>query len=241
MKTSKEILKEESDIFVDRKVRKAHKWIGDKNFSLELYRKNCSDTYRKEFMTEYDNTIKSRIAKRFRDADLVNCPKTIQDYFTEENYKTKGLFIFGKVGTGKTYNAYALVKYLLAKSLNARIVNLPSLLNIIRASFSKQEVFDSNGDCESRFVKNMSDIEKLINTHILVIDDIGAEKPSEWVAETLYYLINSRYENEKTTIFTSNLSLDELSDVIGDRIASRINEMCDIVEMDGDDKRFKIK
>ena len=190
--------------------------------------------------------IKARIIKRiplrFKDAELQNSGEAVQDYFNKKKYKEKGLFLFGKVGVGKTYDIYALTKSLLKENMDVQVFNLPRLLNVIRASFSKQEVYNEDADDYSyAFVKDMSDIEKLINVEVLMIDDIGAEKPSDWVAETLYHLINSRYEKMKTTIFTSNLNLDELAERINHRIITRIADMCDICEKDGENKRIKEK
>ncbi len=184
--------------------------------------------------------IESRIPLRFKEVELKDSLKVIQDYCSDRKYKKRGFFLYGGFGTGKTYNAYALLKHLIMNDVDAWAFNLPRLLNIIRASFSKQEAYnESTGESSYAFVKNMSDIEKLIDVEVLIVDDIGAEKPSDWVAETLYYLINSRYENRKTTIFTSNLNLDGLVDKVGDRIVSRIMEMCVVYRTEGEDKRMK--
>jgi DNA replication protein DnaC len=72
---------------------------------------------------------------------------------------------------------------------------------------------------------------------VLILDDLGAEKASEWVAETLYILIDDRYGNMKPTVFTSNYSPSELAERLGDRIVSRIMEMCRIIEIKTSDKR----
>lgn len=199
------------------------------------------ETRRKEQLKErVKERIENRIPSKFKNAELKKCLKIVQDYYSQKKHKEKGFFLFGGFGTGKTYNVYALAKQLITDDINVWVFNLPRLLNTIRSSFSKQEVYNEDTDNYSyAFVKDMKDIEGLINVDILIIDDIGAEKPSDWVAETLYYLINSRYEDMRTTIFTSNLSLDKLADRIGDRIVSRIAEMCDVYEISGEDKRLK--
>jgi len=229
---------------IDRKYKLALKEKGriDKMEKEECERERKETEKRElEMKTKRINErIENRIPPKFKNAELENSLKIIQNYFEQEEYKRKGLFLFGNFGTGKTYNIYALAKSLIRRNINVWVFNLPRILNTIRASFSKQEVFnEETGENSSAFVKDMSDIERLIDIDILIIDDIGAEKPSDWVAETLYYLINSRYENMKTTIFTSNLSLDKLADKIGDRIVSRIAEMCDIYEVKGEDRRLK--
>lgn len=87
----------------------------------------------------------------------------------------------------------------------------------------------------SGFQEQLIDARKLI-----VLDDIGAEKASEFVEEFFYLLINTRYENVHPMIFTSNLPLSALAERIGDRIVSRIKEMCEIVKIDGNDRRLKL-
>jgi DNA replication protein DnaC len=92
---------------------------------------------------------------------------------------------------------------------------------------------------------------------VLVLDELGAKRTTAWVEETVFYIINSRYNNKKPTIFTSNYldieeeedtrdsfykkSGDSLVDRIGVRLRSRLYEMCKIVDITGDDYRQKIK
>ena len=208
------------------------------NSALEEKQKEI-ETKNTEFNNKKIETrIVRRIPSRFKNAELQDSSNVVQNYFEKKEYEKKGLFLFGSAGVGKTHNVYALAKSLLKKNMDVRVFNLPRLLNVIRASFSKQEIYNEDTDDYScAFIKDMADIEKLIDLEVLIVDDIGAEKPSDWVAETLYYLINSRYENMKTTIFTSNLNLDELEDRIGDRIVTRIIEMCNVYEMKGENKR----
>jgi DNA replication protein DnaC len=72
---------------------------------------------------------------------------------------------------------------------------------------------------------------------LLVIDDIGAEKPSEWTQERIYSVIDHRYANCMPLIVTSNLPPSKLADQIGERAASRLAEMCQVVAMTGTDRR----
>ena len=73
---------------------------------------------------------------------------------------------------------------------------------------------------------------------LLFLDDLGAENATDFVRDTLYLIINRRYEGKLPVIITSNLDLGELSDSVGDRIASRIAGMCDMVELEGGDRRL---
>jgi len=105
-------------------------------------------------------------------------------------------------------------------------ISIPDLLLRIRASFKD----DSTTEEEI--------IDRFSSVGILMLDDIGSEKPTEWVLQTLYLIIDHRYREMKETYITSNLSLDELSNRLSDRIASRIAGMCKIMKLKGKDKRI---
>lgn len=74
-------------------------------------------------------------------------------------------------------------------------------------------------------------------TELLLVDDLGAAKNSEWVEEITYRLLNGRYEDVRPSIFTTNLPLPQLREQLGDRLASRLVEMCAVVSIDGTDRR----
>jgi DNA replication protein DnaC len=105
-----------------------------------------------------------------------------------------------------------------------RVQNMTSLLFDVKQSFAK---------------KDNDFLDKVLNSKkILMIDDIGAEKVTDWVEEFVYMLVNNRYEDCVPTCFSSNLPLSELAEKIGDRTVSRIKEMCHVVKLDGEDKRL---
>jgi DNA replication protein DnaC len=82
-------------------------------------------------------------------------------------------------------------------------------------------------------------LSKFAGVKILLLDDIGSEKVSDWSKQMFYALIDRRYRNMAQTVITSNLTLQQLSETIDDRIASRISEMCLVVELKGNDFRLK--
>jgi DNA replication protein DnaC len=135
--------------------------------------------------------------------------------------KGKGLYLFGPAGTGKTHLAVMVAQ----EVEGVQFVKVPKLLLSLKANF------DGKG------YENELIIDRLAKLPVLVLDDLGAEKASEWVAETMYILIDERYGNMKPTIITSNHSLSELSERLGDRIVSRIMEMCRVIEIKTSDKR----
>ena len=91
----------------------------------------------------------------------------------------------------------------------------------------------------------MDVLNPVIETDLLVLDDLGAEKTSEWVEETLNLIVNARYSAQRTTIFTSNYEEkgddttdpDSLLCRIGYRMRSRLHEMCELIDLDGADYR----
>jgi len=109
-----------------------------------------------------------------------------------------------------------------------KMISVPDLLLEIRECFSGR-----TGDSESSL------IEKYTGRKCLILDDLGPEKSSEWSIQTLYSIIDRRYRDVRQTLITSNLTLDEIAEKVGDRIASRIAGMCEVVEIKGKDRRLK--
>lgn len=136
--------------------------------------------------------------------------------------KGKGIFFFGGAGTGKTHLA---IKIAQETTLETKFIKMPKLLLDLRSNFN------------SSTAKNKRIIEDLSSVGLLIIDDLGAEKMSDWVAETIYLLIDERYGNIKPTIITSNFDLQELSRRVGDRVCSRIMAMCKLVRLETRDFR----
>ncbi|MBT9153242.1 MAG: DNA replication protein DnaC [Firmicutes bacterium] len=129
---------------------------------------------------------------------------------------TSGLFIMGSYGAGKSHIAAAICNRMLQQEYTCRYANVPETLAKIRATY------DGYGS-ESRI------LDELITVNLLVLDDMGAEKPTEWVADRLYTVIDSRYRHMRPTIYTTNLNLDELAARVGERIVDRVLGSCRIV------------
>lgn len=168
---------------------------------------------------------------RYESAKWHDVPKKIQDHIKTIREHRKGLYIHGGVGTGKTHLLYGIKKGHEEKEVpvnTVRIYNCTEMLRQMRDDFNKTDKYDNHDLLE----------DLLSYRGLLMIDDIGTEKLSEWVLETFYLLVNKRYEENIPTIFTSNLKIGELADRIGDRTVSRIVELCEIVSLDGDDKRI---
>jgi DNA replication protein DnaC len=211
--------------------------------------------------TEEYNAVKKKVAskcqqtmqycgvpKRFLNASMHDFPKKYSDQFRTDT----GLYLCGPRGCGKTHLMAAMIR---EEILNAEpdvfysescapycyeptnfplLINVPEFLLQIRSTFG-QRYLDAEypPDTEAEILKKYS------NQRVLYIDDLGAEKASDWAVSTLYVLIDRRYTAMRRTVISSNLSLDELADRLDDRISSRIAGSSLVVKMTGSDRRLK--
>jgi DNA replication protein DnaC len=138
----------------------------------------------------------------------------------------RGLWFYGSVGTGKTTLAMLVSRAALDAGRSVAIYSLPRLLAEIRATFES--------DSEGSYVDFL---DRLAAVDLLHVDDVGAERTSDWVLEQLYAIVNARYEEERSVIITTNLERDELVEQIRERTVSRLEEMCTLVPLYGEDAR----
>jgi len=161
-----------------------------------------------------------------------------------------GLLFQGPCGVGKTHLAVAIINELIkAKSAKCYFCDFRDLIRNIQKSYSTESTMS-----ESELIA------PIFESHVLVLDELGAKRTSPWVDETIFYIINHRYNHKKLTVFTSNYldrgeeeedkresyykgknHEDSLVDRIGIRLRSRIYEMCKLVTMEGEDYRKKVK
>ena len=145
----------------------------------------------------------------------------------------QGLILMGTVGVGKTHLAVSILKGLTERGFNCLFYEFGTLLKEIQDSYNP-----------ATKTSELGVLAPVLNAEILVLDELGASKPTDWVRDTMAHIINSRYNDQKLTIFTTNY-LDErkrekeetLEDRIGVRLRSRLFEMCRTVEMSGQDFR----
>ncbi|HEV2113715.1 MAG TPA: ATP-binding protein [Terriglobales bacterium] len=168
----------------------------------------------------------------------------VEEYPVEKT----GLLFTGSIGVGKTHLAVGIARELIVgKGVPCLFCDYRELLKEIQNSYNP-----------SVSATEMSILRPVFEAEVLVLDELGAVKPTEWVWDTVSLVLNTRYNDVRTTIITTNLPdqpaagavreshgrgpRDEtLGDRIGERMRSRLHEMCRKVEMTGEDFRQKVK
>ena len=164
------------------------------------------------------------------DSTVVGAVRTFVDELDENLESGRGLWLMGDVGTGKTSLAMLVSKAALELGRSVAIYSLPRLLARIRRTY----------DADAGEQSYLEFFERLTAVDLLHIDDLGAEKRSDWVLEQLYALVDERYESQRAVLVTTNLDQAELEEQIGARTVSRLVEICgDPVCLFGDDRRMR--
>ena len=150
----------------------------------------------------------------------------------EENLAAgKGGWLYGDVGTGKTSLAMLISKLALEAGRSVAVYSLPKLLARIRRTY----------EADANDLSYLEFVERLASVDLLHLDDLGAEKRSDWVLEQLYAIVNERYEAQRAMVVTTNLDQAALEEQIGPRTVSRLVEICgDPLPLFGDDLRYRV-
>ncbi len=181
----------------------------------------------------FDRPPVSDMARDFTGRAAVDDIRRYLDNLDENLDEGRGIWLFGGSGTGKTTLAMLVSKAALEDSRSVAIYSLPKLLARIRRTYDSEPGGDSY----------LSFFERLTSVDLLHIDDLGAEKRSDWVLEQLYALVNERYEAQRSILVTTNLDELELKEQIGHRTVSRLVEMCGdfMIPLHGKDHRESVQ
>jgi DNA replication protein DnaC len=207
----------------------------------------------------------ARIPRRYEHCELANYdtdfpgahPSLADAHFIASNFARKcdphgdkGLLIIGKIGTGKTHLAVGVMKELIVnRGIPCLFYDYRELLKEIQNSYNTTVQ-----------TTELDVLRPVFETDVLVLDELGAVKPTEWVWDTVSLILNTRYNDNRITIITTNFDdqpaagvtnslssaraasrAETLGDRIGERMRSRLHEMCRIITLDGADFRQKFR
>ena len=156
---------------------------------------------------------------------IMRAMKIYVDNFAELSRQGKGLLLYGDVGTGKTFAAACVVNALIDAGYPCLMTNFARVLNTLWGTEKKQDYIDN-----------------LNSFRLLVLDDLGAERRSEYSQEQVFNVIDARYRAKLPLIITTNLEIDEIKnpkDIGNARIYDRILEMCHPIRLSGCNRRRK--
>ncbi len=183
--------------------------------------------------------IGSGIPRRFRSVSFDANPireldpmvlRQVRDFVADidENLDAgRGRWFYGDVGTGKTSLAMLISQAALEAGRSVAIYSVPQLLADIKATYE-----DGAGSSYLDLFRRLSRVD------LLHLDDLGAEKRTEWVLEQLYAIVNERWQEQRSIVVTTNLdNRDQLREQVGERTVSRLSEMCATIPIMGRDLR----
>lgn len=204
--------------------------------------KSANIPSRYEHCTLADFEIRFEGANRSLAAARLAAGRFVEEYPIEK----AGLLLIGPIGVGKTHLAVGIMQELIrSKGVHCRFCDYRELLKEIQNSYNPTVQ-----------ATELEILQPVFQAEVLVLDELGAVKPTEWVWDTVSHILNTRYNDKRTTIITTNFSdqaagqlsgpraaarEETLGDRIGERMRSRLHEMCRVVQMDGSDFRQRVQ
>jgi DNA replication protein DnaC len=216
----------------------------ERRVSRMLGRAHIPRRYEHCTLENYDTDLP--YSHRTQGVALLTARKFIENYPLETG--GRGLLLTGSIGVGKTHLAVGILQALVAeRGATGLFYDYRDLLKQVQNSYNAQV-----RETELEVLRPVFEAE------VLVLDELGASKPTDWVWDTVAHILNTRYNDRRTTIITTNYANlgplggpqknpdktareETLGDRIGERMRSRLQEMCVVVEMQGEDFRQKVK
>lgn len=172
-------------------------------------------------MIDFDDPVERA---EWLEANMQRIPARYRGADPDETDVGGGLFLFGPVGTGKTHKAAGVMRAHIERFDRARWITVPVWLHEQRES-----------------IKTGAEVKPLAywtGGRLLVLDDIGVERATDWAVESLYVLVADAYNRETPLVVTSNLTFELLADRLGPRIVDRLVEICSPIELSGRSRRM---
>jgi DNA replication protein DnaC len=208
-----------------------------------LGRAHIPKRYEHCILESYDTNLP--YSHRTQVSARLTAKKFIEGYPLETD--GKGLLLTGSIGVGKTHLAVAILQALVSeRGATGLFFDYRDLLKQVQNSYNQRVS-----------ATELEVLAPVFEAEVLVLDELGASKPTDWVWDTVAHILNTRYNDRRTTIITTNyanagplgtesgarasMREETLGDRIGERMRSRLQEMCVVVEMQGEDFRQKVK
>lgn len=230
-------------VFIRARIPERYRHCDFENFETDNEHENIS----REQLEKWNRSLAQAkmIVQRFAEEYMPPTPETGFE---------QGLLLMGPCGVGKTHLAVAALKQIVGRGHSGVFYDYRELLKEIQDSY--------NPESQST---EMSVLEPVLKAEVLVLDDVGSSKPSPWALETVGHILNTRYNERRVTLLTSNFLdadsaasaplprtqaggfgrapavEDTLSERVGTRIRSRLYEMCRTVEIVAPDYRKEIR
>jgi DNA replication protein DnaC len=199
----------------------------------------------------YEHCTLSDFSTDFASADrtLASARLAAGRFVEEYPVESTGLLLIGPIGVGKTHLAVGIIRELIAKGIPSLFYDYRELLKEIQNSYNP-----------TVSATELTVLRPVFEAEVLVLDELGAVRPTEWVWDTVSHILNTRYNDKRTTIITTNypdrppagaeyeanpakraVREESLGDRIGERMRSRLAEMCKKVELHGADFRQRVQ